>query len=77
MLDIGLKVEVEPIQGDITEGTKGFGAILLRAKGLPHQLRAILGILFRLEAALAVRGSADRKKNCFVLLLACRDVLAR
>lgn len=76
MLDIGFEVEVEPIQGGVTEGTKGFGTLLLGAESLPHQLRAVLGSFFRFEATLAVGGPADGKKNRLSLLLTRLDILA-
>lgn len=77
VLDIGLEVEVESVQGRVTEGTKSIGAFLLGTKGLPHQLGAVFGIGLRLEAAFAVCGATNGEKNCLALFLAGRDVLAR
>jgi hypothetical protein len=77
VLDVGLEVKVESIQGSVAEGTKSIGAFLLGTKGLPHQLGTVFGIDLRLEATLAVCGSTNGEKNCLALLLAGRDVLAR
>lgn len=75
MHDIGFEIKVESVETDIAERTQSLGSLLLGAKGLPDELCSILRIRIRLEAALAVSGSADGQEDGFPFLLAGRNVL--
>ena len=70
------KSKSNPFKAESPKGRRALEPSCLGQR-FPHQLGAVFGIGLRLEAAFAVCGATDGKKNCLALLLAGRDVLAR
>lgn len=69
----GLEVKVKSINNSITERTRG-RVVGGGTEGLPDRLSTSSGGIGAGEAAFAVGGTTDGKKNCFSLFLAGFDV---